>query len=207
MARTVRWATVLLAAACVAAAVAVSRHTTADTVDAAVAAPRPLIHTAADVPVLAAGPPPSIEQGTGWLNTDGLTDARLHGKVVLYDFWTFACVNCQHTLPHVKAWQERYAPDGLVIVSIHTPEFDFEADAGNVADYVKENGITYAVALDPNRDIWRAWNNHYWPAFYLYDSAGRLRVRHFGEGSYDSTEDAIRVLLAVEPASSRATVH
>ena len=196
----------MLAAACVAAAVVVSRHTTTRTVDAVVSAQPPVIEDEADLGVLSAGPPPSIEQAAGWLNTEGLTDERLRGKVVLYDFWTFACVNCQHTVPHVKAWQERYATDGLVIVSIHTPEFDFEAEAGNVADYVNENGITYPVALDPNRDIWRAWNNHYWPAFYLYDSAGRLRVRHFGEGSYDSTEDAIRVLLAVDPASSRAIV-
>ena len=170
------------------------------------AARSPAVDSEADLPVLATGPPPSIEQATGWLNTDGLTDARLRGKVVLYDFWTFACVNCQHKLSHLKAWQERYAPDGLMIVSIHTPEFDFEADAGNVADYVKENGIAYSVALDPERDIWHAWNNSYWPAFYIYDSAGRLRVRHFGEGSYDSIEDAIRVLLAVDPASGRATV-
>ena len=96
------------------------------------------------------GPPPSIEQAAGWLNTAALTDADLRGEVVLYDFWTFACVNCQHTLPHVKAWQERYARDGLVIVSIHTPEFDFEAVPDNVADYVTENAITYPVALDPS---------------------------------------------------------
>jgi hypothetical protein len=106
----------------------------------------------------------------------------------------------------VKAWQERYAVDGLIIVSIHTPEFDYEADPANVADFVDEEGIEYPVALDPDRAVWRQWSNHYWPAFYLYDTDGRLRVQHFGEGAYDSTEDAIRVLLGVDPASPRAGV-
>ena len=203
MGRVVRWAVVVLGIAGVVTAIVVSRHTTARTVDAAVSAPRQTISTDADLPVLATGPAPSIEQAAGWLNTAGLTDASLGGRVVLYDFWTFACVNCQHTLPHVKAWQQRYADDGLTILSIHTPEFSFESVPQNVSDYVIENGITYPVALDPDKKVWRAWSNHYWPAFYLYDTEGRLRVRHFGEGSYDSTEDAIRVLLGVDPASPR----
>lgn len=91
-------------------------------------------------------------------------------------------------------------------MSIHTPEFDFEAVPDNVSDYVTSNGITYPVALDPDREIWRGWDNHYWPAFYLYDQQGRLRVRHFGEGGYDSMEDAIRVLLGADPSSGRAAV-
>jgi thiol-disulfide isomerase/thioredoxin len=127
--------------------------------------------------------------------------------VVLYDFWTFGCVNCAHTLPHVKAWQKRYEPDGLVIVSIHTPEFDYEADPDNVAEYVSDNDILYPVALDPEHRVWRTWDNHYWPAFYLYDSSNRLRLVHFGEGGYDSTEDALRALLGVDPASARAHVE
>jgi thiol-disulfide isomerase/thioredoxin len=206
MPRVVRWVAALAAVVGVVAAVLVSRHTTARTIDAAASAQEEPTADAADLVVLKSGPPPSIEQAVGWLNTAPLTDAALRGHVVLYDFWTFACVNCKHTLPHVKAWQERYASDGLVILSIHTPEFDFEAVPENVADYVTENAITYPVALDPSRAVWRTWDNHYWPAFYLYDTEGRLRLRHFGEGSYDSTEDAIRLLLSVDPSSPRADV-
>lgn len=202
-----RWVAVLLALAGAVTAVLVSRHTSARTVDAAVSAPQRSVTSAAELPVLGAGPPPSVEDADGWLNTPGVTDASLRGRVVLYEFWTFACINCQHTLAHVKAWQARYARDGLMIVAIHTPEFDFEALPKNVADYVTTNGITYAVGLDPRRDVWRAWDNHYWPAFYLYDTMGRLRVRHFGEGSYNSTEDAIRALLEVDSASPRADVN
>ena len=206
MPRGVRLVVALFAVAGVTAAVLVSRHTTARTVNAAVTAPQPAVTREADLAVLGSGPPPSVEAAAGWLNTERITDASLRSKVVLYEFWTFACVNCQHTLSHVKAWQQRYAGDGLTIVSIHTPEFDFEAVPDNVAEYLKDNGITYPVALDPERDVWRVWDNHYWPAFYLYDADGRLRVRHFGEGSYDSTEDAIRVLLGVDPTSRRADV-
>jgi thiol-disulfide isomerase/thioredoxin len=205
--RFARWVAVVLALAGAVTAVLVSRHTTARTVDAAVSAQRITVTSAAGLPVLGAGPPPSIEGADAWLNTPSVTDASLRGKVVLYEFWTFACINCQHTLSHVKAWQARYASDGLKIVAIHTPEFDYEAVAKNVADYVTTNGIAYAVALDPRRDVWRAWDNHYWPAFYLYDTMGRLRLRHFGEGSYESTEDAIRALLEVDPASLRADVN
>ena len=205
MSRGVRWAAALFAVAGVVAAAAVSRHTTARTVNAAVAAPQPVTR-AADLAVLGSGPAPSVEAAAGWLNTLRITDASLRNKVVLYEFWTFGCVNCQHVLSHVKAWQQRYASDGLTILSIHTPEFDFEAVPDNVAEFLTDNGITYPVALDPERRVWRAWDNHYWPAFYLYDANGRLRFRHFGEGSYDSTEDAIRVLLGVDPTSRRAEV-
>ena len=184
-------------------AVVVSNRTSARTADVAASGQPSTIRIAGDLAVLDPGPPPSIEQAGGWLNSGVLTDSQLRGKVVLYDFWTFACINCQHTVPHVQAWQERYASDGLSIISIHTPEFDFEAVPDNVAKYVTDNRITYPVALDPNRSIWHTWNNHYWPAFYLYDSNGRLRVRHFGEGSYDPMEDAIRVLLGVDPLSGR----
>ena len=206
MPRVVRRAAVLLAAVGVVAAVLVSRHTTSRTVNAAVSTPQRALVSEADLAVLGSGPPPSVQAAAGWLNTAGLTDASLRGKVVLYEFWTFGCVNCQHTLSHVKAWQQRYSGDGLTIIAIHTPEFAFEAVPENVADYVTENDITFPVALDPGRDVWHAWDNHYWPAFYLYDHDGHLRVRHFGEGSYDSTEDAIRVLLGVDPTSRRADV-
>lgn len=203
---TVRWLAAGLAVVGVVAAVLVSRHTTARTVIVASSAEPRAIVSGSDLAVLSSGQPPSIEQATGWLNTSPVTDASLRGRVVLFDFWTFACVNCQHTLSHMKAWQQRYSPDGLMIVSIHTPEFDFEAVPDNVSDYLTSNGITYPVALDPDRKIWRSWDNHYWPAFYLYDQQGRLRMRHFGEGAYDSMEDAIRVLLGVDQNSSRADV-
>ncbi len=209
----VRWIVAALAAAGMAAAILVSRQTTAATIDAAVAGEPALAgdpaatETGASVPpVLDPGPAPPVAAATGWLNTPGLNDADLDGHVVLYDFWTFGCVNCQHTLPHVKAWHERYAGDGLVIVSIHTPEFDYEANPANVAEFVDANGIAYPVALDPDREIWRSWDNHYWPAFHLYDGQGRLRLLHVGEGAYDTTEDAIRSLLGVSPNSPRATV-
>ncbi len=207
MTAAIRWAMAALAIGGVAAAIIVSRHTTAATIDTAAGGAPPAATAAAspaEPPVLDAGPAPSVEAVAGWLNTDGLSDADLADHVVLYDFWTFGCVNCQHTLPHVKAWQERYSGDGLTILSIHTPEFAYEADPANVADFVAANGITFPVALDPERDIWRAWDNHYWPAFYLYDQQGRLRLHHAGEGSYGTTEDAIRSLLGVDPASPRA---
>ena len=106
MSRVVRWAAAVLAVAGVVAAVLVSRHTTARSVNAAVSARQTTLVNEADLAVLASGPPPSIEEAAGWLNSAGVTDASLRGKVVLYDFWTFACINCQHTLSHVKAWQE-----------------------------------------------------------------------------------------------------
>lgn len=185
------------------AAILISREATPATIAAAVAGDG----AAAELPVLGSGPAPSVAGAAGWLNTPALDDGDLVGHVVLYDFWTFGCVNCQHTLPQVKAWQERYAGDGLIILSIHTPEFDYEADPGRVAEFVEANGITYPVALDPERAVWRTWDNHYWPAFYLHDPQGRLRLRHVGEGGYEATEDAIRSLLGVEPSSARALVR
>jgi thiol-disulfide isomerase/thioredoxin len=198
----------VLAALVVVAAVAViaGRRATPDEVARAAGQPRTSFAVAADLPVLSPGPAPSIEANQGWLNTSPLTDADVIGEVVLYDFWTFGCINCKHTLPHLKAWRQRYAADGLVILSIHTPEFDYEADAANVAEFVDSEGIEYPVALDPDSAVWREWDNHYWPAFYLYDQQGRLRVQHFGEGAYDTTEDALRVLLGVAPDSPRAAV-
>lgn len=156
-----------------------------------------------DLPVLAETAPPV--DAHDWLNTEPLTPRELQGKVVLYDFWTFGCINCQHTLPYVKGWAARYARDGLVVLSIHTPEFPNEADPTNVARYVEDEQIRYPVALDPDRRVWRAWDNHFWPAFYLHDRDGRQRYFHAGEGAYDATEDAIRALLGVAPSSPRAT--
>lgn len=154
--------------------------------------------------VLSAGPAPSLEPASGWLNSVPLTPSELAGKVVLYDFWTFGCINCRRTLPAVKAWHARYADDGLVVASIHTPEFGYEADVANVEEFVADEGIEYPIALDPDKTIWRAFANHYWPAFYLYDRDGRWRYHHIGEGAYPTTEDAIRQLLGVDAGSPRA---
>jgi len=132
----------------------------------------------------------------GWLNSDPLTLAALRGKVVLIDFWTYSCVNCLRTLPHVRSWDERYRSSGLVIVGVHTPEFAFERVPENVRSNARRLGVAYPVALDPGYGTWNAWGNRYWPAKFLIDAEGRVRYAHFGEGEYDVTEEAIRSLLA-----------
>jgi len=159
--------------------------------------PGPSVVAPEDLPVLTESAPPV--EATGWLNSEPLAPADLQGKVVLYDFWTFGCYNCENTLPWLKAWHARYATDGLVLLSVHTPEFDYEADPDNVAAYVADEGIEYPVALDPEKTTWRAFENRAWPAFYLHDQQGRRRYRHIGEGRYAETEGAIRALLNVEP--------
>jgi len=158
--------------------------------------------SAEELPILRKDAP--AIRASDWLNTEPLDASSLAGKVVLYDFWTFGCVNCRHTQPYVKAWHERYARDGLVVLSVHTPEFGYEADPANVRDYVRENGITYPVALDPDHTVWDAFDNHYWPQFYLHDRTGHRRLVRIGEGSYDGTEDAIRALLGIPPTAPRA---
>jgi cytochrome c biogenesis protein CcdA/thiol-disulfide isomerase/thioredoxin len=133
-----------------------------------------------------------------WFNTPGtkpLTLKSLRGKVVLIDFWTYTCINCLRTLPYLEAWDTRYRGDGLVIVGVHSPEFPFERDAGNVAGAIKREGIRYPVAQDNELKTWDAWGNQYWPAEYLIDAQGQVRHVHFGEGEYDKTEMAIRSLL------------
>ena len=148
-----------------------------------------------NLPVL--GKAPEFTDNQRWFNTDGraLMLRGLRGRVVLIDFWTYTCINCIRTLPVLKAWHERYARRGLTIVGVHTPEFDFEKDAGNVERSVRQNGLRYAVAQDNEFGTWNAWGNQYWPAKYLIDSRGRVRYAHFGEGSYGETETAIRSLL------------
>jgi cytochrome c biogenesis protein CcdA/thiol-disulfide isomerase/thioredoxin len=150
---------------------------------------------------LAAGNGPAAPRFIGltnWLNTPGgkpLTIAGLHGKVVLIDFWTYSCVNCLRTLPHLKAWDARYRKDGLVIVGVHTPEFAFEHVASNVRTAVDKLGIRYPVAQDNEYGTWTAYHNQYWPAEYLIDRDGRLRHTHFGEGNYGESEQQIRKYL------------
>jgi cytochrome c biogenesis protein CcdA/thiol-disulfide isomerase/thioredoxin len=138
---------------------------------------------------------PDFRKITRWLNTPPLSMQRLRGKVVLVDFWTYSCVNCIRTLPHLKAWDAAYRSKGLVIVGVHTPEFAFERVPGNVQRAVEKFGIRYPVALDNAYATWNAYHNEYWPAEYLIDRRGRLRRVHFGEGQYDETERAIRQLL------------
>ncbi|MQA76006.1 MAG: redoxin domain-containing protein [Solirubrobacterales bacterium] len=136
-----------------------------------------------------------------WFNTPGgepLSIGRLtaEGKVVLIDFWTYTCINCIRTLPYVKAWAEEYHDDGLVVVGVHSPEFAFEKDAGNVAGAIDDYGIDYPVVQDNELGTWTAFGNQYWPAKYLIDADGDVRYVHFGEGQYSETEAAIRSLLA-----------
>ena len=131
-----------------------------------------------------------------WLNTEPLTLEALRGKVVLIDFWTYSCVNCLRTLPHVKGWYERYRDAGLVVVGVHTPEFSFEREEENVRGAVRSLGVEYPVALDNGYETWNAWGNRFWPAKYFIDRRGHVRFAHFGEGAYEESEHVIRTLLA-----------
>jgi cytochrome c biogenesis protein CcdA/thiol-disulfide isomerase/thioredoxin len=142
------------------------------------------------------GPAPEFAGGGRWFNSPPLTLAQLRGHVVLIDFWTYTCINCIRTLPQLEAWDRAYRAKGLVIVGIHTPEFSFEHDAGNVARAIRTDGIHYPVVQDNAYATWNAWGNEYWPAEYLIDARGHVRHVHFGEGDYPMTEHAIRTLLA-----------
>jgi cytochrome c biogenesis protein CcdA/thiol-disulfide isomerase/thioredoxin len=142
------------------------------------------------------GPAPEFQDVTAWINSKPLSLASLRGKVVLLDFWTYSCVNCLRTLPYLRSWDGTYRDDGLVIVGVHTPEFAFERDRGNVEDAIERLGIRYPVAIDNDYGTWNVWANRYWPAEYLIDRRGRVRFAHFGEGAYAEKEDVIRRLLA-----------
>jgi thiol-disulfide isomerase/thioredoxin len=164
--------------------------------------------------LLAAGPAsakdvplPEIRGIAHWLNTDRpLTPDDLRGKVVLIDFWTYSCINCIRTFPHLNDWHRRYASRGLVIVGVHTPEFAFEKDPANVRAALAEHGIAYPVAMDNDYATWRAFSNRYWPAHYLADRGGVVRYTHFGEGNYAETERAIERLLAEGGEAAPAAV-
>jgi cytochrome c biogenesis protein CcdA/thiol-disulfide isomerase/thioredoxin len=153
------------------------------------------------------GPAPEFAGISDWINTPGsqpLSLAKLRGKVVLVDFWTYSCVNCIRTLPYLKAWYGRYHDAGLVIVGVHTPEFAFEHVVGNVKRAVGEHDIRYPVAVDNGYKTWNAWANQYWPADYLIDRNGHVRDAHFGEGAYRETEDKIRTLLGERATAPHA---
>jgi thiol-disulfide isomerase/thioredoxin len=137
-----------------------------------------------------------LRHATAWLNSAPLTEADLRGKVVLVDFWTYTCINWLRTLPYLRAWSEKYRDQGLVVIGVHTPEFEFEKDAENVRRAVRTMGIEYPVATDNEYAVWRAFRNNAWPALYFIDVQGHVRYRHVGEGAYDRVEATIRELLA-----------
>jgi len=138
---------------------------------------------------------PELVPGGEWFNSDPLTLEQLRGKVVLVDFWTYSCINCIRTLPYIEEWYEKYKDEGLVIIGVHTPEFEFEKEAKNVQQAIRDFGLTYPVVQDNDYGTWQAYQNHYWPAKYFIDRKGNVRDSHYGEGDYDESEQLIRDLL------------
>ncbi len=153
------------------------------------------LHRADASAVAATRNAPPLSGATQWLNSPELNAGMLRGKVVLVDFWTYSCINCLRTLPYLKAWDEKYRAQGLVIIGVHAPEFAFEKDLRNVETAVRDLGIKYPVAIDNHYAIWNAYQNEYWPAHYLIDADGKIRHQHFGEGAYQETEQMIQTLL------------
>jgi len=153
------------------------------------------------------GPATELTGLTGWLNSDPLTLRSLRGKVVLVDFWTYSCINCQRTLPYLERWNADYAKDGLIVIGVHSPEFAFEHVPSNVADNAARLGVTYPIALDNNLATWQAYQQQFWPSHYLIDQTGTVRQVHYGEGSYAATEALIRELLAAPAPSDQATTN
>ena len=147
------------------------------------------------------GKMPEFKGMESWINSPPLSSQDLLGKVVLIDFWTYSCINCIRTLPYLKRWYEMYKDKGFVVIGVHTPEFAFEKDQSNVAAAVARFHIPYPVVLDNEYQTWQAFNNYYWPAHFLVDQRGRIRMEHFGEGAYLETENAIRNLLGLAPLS------
>lgn len=131
-----------------------------------------------------------------WLNSEGLVAEDLRGKVVVVQFWTYTCINWLRTLPYARAWHEKYKDQGLVLIGVHTPEFEFEKDVDNVRRAAKQMGLGYPIAIDSDYSIWNAFNNQYWPALYFIDAQGRIRHQQFGEGEYADSERMIQKLLA-----------
>jgi len=141
------------------------------------------------------GEAPELAGIDGWINSEPLTLEELRGKVVLVDFWTYTCINCIRTFPHITAWYEKYKDNGFVLLGIHSPEFRFEKEKENVEREARKNNLTYPIALDNDMKTWNAFANRYWPAKYLLDVEGNIRYIHFGEGRYEETEKAIQQLL------------
>ena len=156
--------------------------------------PQVVVGQLPELPVI--GTAPEFAGVTAWLNSEVLTMDELRGRPVLIDFWTFGCINCIRTLPHVRAWHDAYAPHGLVIVGVHTPEFRHEYVEENVRESLPSRGVIWPVAMDNDYKTWRAYNNRFWPHKFLIDQEGQIRYHHIGEGAYQETEKAIRSLLA-----------
>ncbi|MDE1175025.1 MAG: thioredoxin family protein [Edaphobacter sp.] len=161
--------------------------------------------------IIGSSPLSGLSGATGWINSTPLTAKQLRGKVVLVDFWDYSCINCIRAIPYVRAWSDKYKDSGLVVIGVHTPEFDIEKLLPNVQKAVNKFGITYPVALDNNYGIWKAFHNQYWPAHYFIDAKGKVRYEHFGEGEYDQSEKWIQELLkeanAKPMAASTVSVH
>ena len=154
---------------------------------------------------------PALSGATTWFNSEPLTPADVQGHVVAYDFWTYTCVNWLRTLPYLRAWHERYHEHGLIVIGVHTPEFEFERELANVQEAIVVDGIDYPVAVDSDYAIWRAFDNNYWPALYLADANGAIRHHQFGESDYEQADSLIRRLLeeagAHDLPSSVGDVH
>jgi thiol-disulfide isomerase/thioredoxin len=138
----------------------------------------------------------ALANATTWLNSQPLTAAELHGKVVLVDFWTYSCINWRRQLPYIRAWSEKYKDHGLVVIGVHAPEFSFEKNVDNVRWAAKDMRIEYPIVIDNDHAIWRSFNNEYWPALYFIDPKGKVRHSQFGEGEYEQSEKVIQRLLA-----------
>ena len=178
-----------LLAAILASAIGVPIETSAE--DTRVA--QPLTPAAAPLPI--EGEFPSLGGATGWLNSPPLTAAGLRGKVVLIDFWTYTCINWLRSLPYVRAWAEKYKDQGLVVIGVHAPEFEFEKNVDNVRRAAKDMRVDYPIAIDSDHALWRAFKNAYWPALYFVDAQGHIRHHHFGEGEYEQSEMILQQLL------------
>jgi cytochrome c biogenesis protein CcdA/thiol-disulfide isomerase/thioredoxin len=146
---------------------------------------------------------PELQGLAAWINSEPLQLDKLKGKVILIDFWTYSCINCQRTLPYIKSWDQQYRGNGLVIIGIHAPEFEFEKKLENVQKAVEEKDLKYPVALDNKLTTWTNFKNRYWPAHYLIDKTGTVVYEHFGEGSYDETENNIRYLLGLSDKAAK----
>lgn len=143
----------------------------------------------------------SLTGATGWINSKPLGPKQLKNKVVLVDFWAYSCINCLRSLPYMEAWAQKYKDSGLVIIGVHTPEFEFGQKLPNVQRAVKKFGVTFPIALDSDYVIWKAFNNEYWPADYFIDARGKIRYEHFGEGDYAKSEQWIQQLLKERSAT------
>ncbi len=143
---------------------------------------------------------PEIQSGK-WINSCPLKLTELRGNVVLVEFWTFGCYNCRNTIPHIKAWYEKFNKESFVVIGVHTPEFDQERSPRRVESQTKKLGIQYAVVTDNDYKTWKAYRQEYWPTLYLIDKKGTVRYVHIGEGNYDETEQKIIALLAESSGS------